>query len=279
MSENAYHKGGKALEKEILNMDEAAELFGVSIKTFIKLLREENVPARKIGREWRFSRAALVDWLSRGSSKAYSSSEQDTRQFFEQIAGKWEEISGQYYDHSIISKLVDSELFNKDMTVLDYGCGDGFISRGIAAHVGKILAMDMSRSMLDELDRKAKLQGITNILTVECEESEVPLRDDRVDLVCASMILHHVEKPKDIIQEFYRVLKPEGVLFIADLLPHDDEAFQNNMHDYHRGLNPIALEQWLLDIGFGNLNIEKLPEMGKSEKNIFVLSAVKVSVI
>ncbi|NLO40177.1 MAG: helix-turn-helix domain-containing protein, partial [Ruminiclostridium sp.] len=37
-------------------MEEAAELFGVSIKTFIKLLREENVPARKIGREWRFSK-------------------------------------------------------------------------------------------------------------------------------------------------------------------------------------------------------------------------------
>jgi predicted HTH domain antitoxin len=34
------------MEKEILNMEEAANLFGVSIKTFIKLLKEENVPAR-----------------------------------------------------------------------------------------------------------------------------------------------------------------------------------------------------------------------------------------
>ena len=84
------------MEKEILNMEEAAELFGVSIKTFIKLLREENVPARKIGREWRFSKGALVNWLSKGSSKEYSSSEQETRRFFEQVADKWEQISGQY---------------------------------------------------------------------------------------------------------------------------------------------------------------------------------------
>lgn len=265
------------MEKEILNMEEAAELFGVSIKTFIKLLREENVPARKIGREWRFSKSALVSWLSQGSSKSYSSSEQDTRQFFEQVAVKWEEMSAQFHDHSIIGKLLDSGLLTKDMTVLDYGAGDGFISRGIASHVEKIIAMDMSGSMLDELERKAKAQGISNILTVECEESEVPFRDEKIDLVCASMILHHVELPRNTISEFYRVLKPEGVLFIADLLPHDDEDFQRNMHDYHRGLNPIALEQWLLDVGFGGLNIETLPDAGKGEKNIFVLTAVKVN--
>lgn len=263
------------LEKEILNMEEAAELFGVSIKTFIKLLREEDVPARKIGREWRFSKQALIDWLAKGSSKMYSSSEQEVRQFFEKIADKWEEISSGIYDHSIINKLIDFGLLNKDMTVLDYGSGDGFISRGIASHTGKIIAMDMSVSMLDELDRKAKQQGITNILTVECEESEVPLRDSRVDMVCASMILHHIKFPDDIVQEFYRVLRPKGVLFIADLLPHNDEEFQISMHDYHRGINPVALEQWLSDTGFCNINIEKLPDIGKGKKNIFVLTAVK----
>jgi len=256
-------------------MEEAAELFGVSIKTFIKLLREEDVPGRKIGREWRFSRSALIEWLSQGSSKMYSSSEQETRQFFENIAGKWEEISAGLYDHTIISKLIDSGLLNRDMTVLDYGCGDGFISRGIASHVGKIIAMDMSVSMLDELERKAKLQGITNILTVECEESEVPLRDGRTDLVCASMILHHIESPENILKEFCRVLRTNGVIFVADLLPHDDEEFQKNMHDRHRGFNPAELEQWLIDAGFGNISMEKLPAPDKNRKDIFVLTAVK----
>ncbi len=38
------------LDKEILTMEDAAEFFGVSVKTFIKLLKEEKVPGRKIGR-------------------------------------------------------------------------------------------------------------------------------------------------------------------------------------------------------------------------------------
>ncbi|MCL2460080.1 MAG: helix-turn-helix domain-containing protein, partial [Euryarchaeota archaeon] len=45
--------------------------FGVSERTMIKLLREERIPARKVGREWRFSRTALLRWLGDGDSVNY----------------------------------------------------------------------------------------------------------------------------------------------------------------------------------------------------------------
>lgn len=56
---------------DILTLEQAIELLGVSEKTLIKLLREEHIPARKIGREWRFSREALVHWLASGDSVDY----------------------------------------------------------------------------------------------------------------------------------------------------------------------------------------------------------------
>lgn len=56
---------------DILNLEQATEVLGVSEKTLIKLLREEHIPARKIGREWRFSREALTHWLAQGDSLAY----------------------------------------------------------------------------------------------------------------------------------------------------------------------------------------------------------------
>ena len=37
----------------------------------IKLLREEHIPARKIGREWRFNKEALIHWLASGDSFDY----------------------------------------------------------------------------------------------------------------------------------------------------------------------------------------------------------------
>ena len=55
-------------DREILNVEEAAALLGVSIKTFNKVLHGQNLPARKIGREWKFSRQALIEWVGGGRS-------------------------------------------------------------------------------------------------------------------------------------------------------------------------------------------------------------------
>jgi excisionase family DNA binding protein len=58
-------------QREILNIEEAAALVGVSVKTFNRVLHTENIPARKIGREWKFSRRALIDWVGRGRSAEF----------------------------------------------------------------------------------------------------------------------------------------------------------------------------------------------------------------
>jgi len=58
-------------DREILNLEEAAALLGVSVKTFNKVLHTEDMPARKIGREWKFSRRALIDWIGSGSSRDF----------------------------------------------------------------------------------------------------------------------------------------------------------------------------------------------------------------
>lgn len=57
--------------KEILNIDEACGLLGISAKTFAKILRETDVPGRKIGREWKFSRKALVDWVGEARARDF----------------------------------------------------------------------------------------------------------------------------------------------------------------------------------------------------------------
>lgn len=59
------------MDSEVLNLEQAMAFFGVSERTMIKLLREERIPARKIGREWRFHKSALLDWLGQGDSVNY----------------------------------------------------------------------------------------------------------------------------------------------------------------------------------------------------------------
>lgn len=269
------------MDKEILNMEEAAELFGVSIKTFIKLLKEEKVPARKIGREWRFSRKALIDWLSAGDSQAYSSSEGEAKEFFNQVASEWEEIRKNYYDESIVNKLVELQILKKDMTVMDLGAGDGYLSRAVADFVKKVIAVDISKEMLKELERKARESSIVNIETLEGDGRDVPAEDSSVDMVCANMYLHHIEEPELAIREMNRVLKPGGLVFLADFYEHDNTELKENMHDIWPGFKPSEVQTWFKNNGFRNIHIEtiiyKTGNHRQKDNNtkIFVLTAGK----
>jgi excisionase family DNA binding protein len=48
---------------EVLTVDEVAELLKVEIKTVLALAVQGQLPGRKIGDEWRFRRASVLDWL------------------------------------------------------------------------------------------------------------------------------------------------------------------------------------------------------------------------
>jgi excisionase family DNA binding protein len=65
-----------AHEKEILDFHEAAEFLGVSTKTFAKVLRTEDLPGRKVGREWKFSKKALLAWIGSGHTRDFKDDEE-----------------------------------------------------------------------------------------------------------------------------------------------------------------------------------------------------------
>jgi excisionase family DNA binding protein len=51
------------VDDEVLTADEAAVLLKVSVQTVLKESREGRLPGIKIGREWRYSRIALMRHL------------------------------------------------------------------------------------------------------------------------------------------------------------------------------------------------------------------------
>ena len=51
-------------DPEVLTVEQAAELLQVDADTVRVLAREGTLPGRKVGREWRFARTALLRWLS-----------------------------------------------------------------------------------------------------------------------------------------------------------------------------------------------------------------------
>jgi len=56
------------MDKDILDINQASLLLGVSVALVYKLARSGKIPAAKIGRVWRFHRPTLVDWVANGAS-------------------------------------------------------------------------------------------------------------------------------------------------------------------------------------------------------------------
>ena len=59
------HSFRPAQEREVLTVEQLAELLQVDAKTVRELAGQGELPGRKVGSDWRFSRQAVLEWLSR----------------------------------------------------------------------------------------------------------------------------------------------------------------------------------------------------------------------
>lgn len=55
---------------EVLTTDEAAALLRIHINTLRELAAAGNIPCRKVGNAYRFSRNAVLDWISGSKVRA-----------------------------------------------------------------------------------------------------------------------------------------------------------------------------------------------------------------
>lgn len=51
-------------KREVLDVAGAAELLDMGDEAVRRLARQRRIPSRKVGREWRFSRSKLLEWLA-----------------------------------------------------------------------------------------------------------------------------------------------------------------------------------------------------------------------
>lgn len=67
------------MHPEVLNVAGAARVLGVSTKTILNLARKGVIPAKKVGKEWRFRLQTLLRWLGDGTTPSSRTKEaQDT---------------------------------------------------------------------------------------------------------------------------------------------------------------------------------------------------------
>ena len=91
------------------------------------------------------------------------------------------------------------------------GAGTGYLTIPAAQMVqGLVYALDMDEKMLEIIDRKAQDDSITNIQLVKGSIDNIPLPDDSIDIVIASLVLHEIKPLSNTLHQIKRVLKDGG---------------------------------------------------------------------
>lgn len=244
--------------KEILTLDEASALFQVSTKTMLKILREEAIPARKIGREWRFSRKALLEWMAGGNSMEYTSVEEENKAYFAQVAPIYDEMRKGCYGNALRDLIIDRFTPEPGISVADIGTGTGYLAKGLAAKAAGVVAVDSSTAMLEVAGNDLAQEGIGNVSLMEGDAHDLPLSDESQAMVYANLLLHHLLEPGVAIKEMHRILKPGGRVVITDVLRHRHSWVKEEKFDVWMGFEFQEIEEWLKDAGFQEIEVSDL---------------------
>src|SRR5579859_7497153 len=100
--------------------------------------------------------------------------------------------------------------------VLDVATGGGHAAFALAPHVAEMLALDLTRPMLEVAQKEANARQLHNIRFLEGDAQAMPCADASFDLVTCRKAAHHFPYVHQAVREWVRVLKPGGKLALVD---------------------------------------------------------------
>lgn len=106
----------------------------------------------------------------------------------------------------------------------DVGCGIGYFSIPIADKIkdsGIVYALDIESEMLEEVEQRAKEQGLSNIDTIKTKEYDFKLKSEVASKVLICTVIHEVEDKIKFVNEAYRIMQKQGKIAIIEWIKED----------------------------------------------------------
>lgn len=110
--------------------------------------------------------------------------------------------------------------------VLEVGVGTGLALSMYPASV-KVTGIDLSREMLDKARARVARLGLTNVEGLhEMDAEKTSFADAGFDKVVAMYVMPVVRNPAAVLEEFHRVCKPDGEIFLVNHVKSDNRVIR-----------------------------------------------------
>lgn len=128
-------------------------------------------------------------------------------------------LSKETYDrferyYVMIDKLIKIEQRNVQLDVADIGCGAGTQCRIWAQKGHRVTGLDVNQPLLELAEKRAKDENLQINFELG-SATNLPWKDRSKDICLVPELLEHVEDWRSCLDEFARVLRPGGLLFLT----------------------------------------------------------------
>jgi len=196
--------------------------------------------------------------------------------FFKHKAGSYEQENHRVANvENIARSVLNSIEFNASMRIMDFGSGTGLLLEKIAPSVHTMSAVDISRSMNEQLERKrSDLSCELEIIELDLSQS---ILGRKFDGIISSMTIHHIEDIESIFGKFYSMLNEGGFIAIADLDVEDGSFHTEDTGVFHFGFDRAEIKKIAERAGFKQVSITTASTVHKSQGDysVFLLTAQK----
>jgi 2-polyprenyl-3-methyl-5-hydroxy-6-metoxy-1,4-benzoquinol methylase len=183
--------------------------------------------------------------------------------------------------------IVDAVLARAPRSVIDVGCGEGWLARALAAHGVQVLGVDAIASLIEA----ARVQGGGEFRVVSYEDLAAGALARRADVVVCNFSLLGGASVNALLAAVSGLLEPDGVLIVqtihplmADITPYADGWREGSWAGCGEGFGQAApwyfrtLGSWVSVLRSAGLNLLGMeepihPRTGRPASVIFVAGA------
>lgn len=148
-----------------------------------------------------------------------------------------EDYFGEYRDYwwnlDFLHLMGERLKFDRLQTVLDVGCGIGHWGQLLASVLPKnvnVTGIDQEKTSLLKAAERAQQQNLSNRFHYQLgDATSLPFSNALFDMVTCQTVLIHLKDPKLGLKEMLRVLKPGGLILVAEPNNFADCAIASNL--------------------------------------------------
>jgi ubiquinone/menaquinone biosynthesis C-methylase UbiE len=170
-------------------------------------------------------------------------------------------------DHSEVNRIFVADLLAAGPDpglILDLGTGTAQIPIELCRQDrrAQVVAVDAAHWMVKVGRQNVQKAGLADRIWLQrVDAKRLPYRDGSFATVISNSIVHHVPKPRQVLEEAWRVAAPGGLVFFRDLFrPSDEETIRRLVNTYAAEANDHQ-RQMFADSFRASLTVEEIRQL------------------